>query len=432
VAGRERSRDYSGDSSDTNKIDFTKKGQLALLDWNLDGSWQVRELKTVVTNKQLSMICACAALASCNGPNTNGANQTATVQSTSTATASRKNLVGYTFFSGNLVMPPTAIANVFSPYDTSVDSVPAGVGKHVGRGETLVKLEIPGASAATAEVKQQLRDERAQAISDRGDNSGPVQQAREVLKQAQQAQKQAQDTVNSGGQADVDGAAQGVQQAQADLDQAKQKLGQTLAPDQQQVQLTADQLAEVRAEARKGFVRSPLSGTVVSVIAKPGMDAHADQTLATVIDYDRVKVDAQIPAAQRDSVSRGTRVNVMLAGTAEPIVGRVERVTVIPPEGGKPSPGYQAEISFLDPEKIAPPIAGVKGVGVKGQEVQHALVIPAAAVFRQNGASVVYVQQGTKWVATPVQTGVTDGALVEIKSGISDGAVVKVAGQSSS
>ncbi|MEQ1934577.1 MAG: HlyD family efflux transporter periplasmic adaptor subunit, partial [Fimbriimonadaceae bacterium] len=186
-------------------------------------------------------------------------------------------------------------------------------------------------------------------------------------------------------------------------------------------------LAEAKADAAKGIVRSPISGTVVSLQAKPGMGAVSNQQLASIVNFEKVRVQAIVPAEFKDLVTKGTRVIVAMRGAnSNPLDGIVLDVGIAPPVEGQTSPGYLAVIQFTDLSQMIQPSVLVKRIGVKAGTVKNAFVVPVGALFTKDGKRMVSVKNGEAWVETEVQTGISDGALTEIKSGLSEGAVVRV------
>src|ERR1700722_16731017 len=134
-------------------------------------------------------LLALSAVAGCNsGVVTNSSpsesSAVVTAQPT-TATAKRQDLVGYDFFNGKMVIPDTAQANASSPYDTPVEAVPVTLGKIVEKGQTLVKLTIPGADEATTQAKADLSSAKSTLSTQKSDASGPVDQAKQELADAQ-------------------------------------------------------------------------------------------------------------------------------------------------------------------------------------------------------------------------------------------------------
>ncbi|MEQ1822721.1 MAG: HlyD family efflux transporter periplasmic adaptor subunit [Fimbriimonadaceae bacterium] len=339
----------------------------------------------------------------------------------------RQDLTGYNFFDGKLVIPDSAQGTAFSPYDTPIVSVSAGLGKKVDRGQQIVKLEIPGAEAAATMAKQDVKTAQANLDMQRSDNSASVIEAKGLLAEAQLAEKDAKDTFANGGDADVAWFTQNRIEAEVVLAQAQQDLKVALQMPRSAVIAASGNLAEARADAAKGIVRAPISGTVVSLQAKPGMAAVSNQQLVSIVNFDKVRVQAIVPAEFKDLVTKGTRVIVAMRGAnSNPLDGIVLDVGIAPPVEGQTSPGYLAVIQFTDLSQMIQPSVLVKRVGVKAGTVKNAIVVPVGALFTRSGKRMVSVKNGEKWVQTQVETGISDGALTEIKSGLSEGAVVRV------
>lgn len=382
----------------------------------------------------LAVLALGIVLTGCNaGLPTTASNQTPTAvagEQAQTATVKRQDVTGYSFFSGKLVVPPDAQATAFSPFDTSVEAVPVNVGTHVLRGQTVVKLTIPGADEAANAAKANVKSAEATYSQEKASVTPAVQQAQQALDEARANEKSARDVAASGGSADVDAATQARITAEENLAQAKAQANQSLQPTKTAIAQSAAQLAAIRADARKGIVRAPISGTLVRVDASPGMAASANQVLATVVNFSEARVEGTVPPDLKDEVTKGTRVTITLGASTTPVSGRVEKVTVIPPPGpSQPSPGYLAVIRFTDPDDVTRPDVAVKSIGVQTGSVKDALVVPVGAITQQNGHSYVKVQRGNSWVSTPVETGLSDGVVVEIKSGLNEGDVVQVVGQ---
>ncbi len=339
----------------------------------------------------------------------------------------RQDLTGYNFFDGSLVIPDTAQGTAFSPYDAKVESVMTGAGKKVNRGEPIVKLEIPGADAATSSAKSNVENAQANLAIQRSESSAPVVEAKLLLIQAQAAEKSARDTVANGGEADVEWATQSRIGAESVLKQAQHELNVSLQSPRSAVASASVNLEEAKADAAKGIVRATISGTVISLDAKPGMSALSNQPLATIVNFNKVTVQAIVPPEHKDLVVKGTRVIVAMRGAnSNPLDGVVLDVGIAPPTVGQNSPGYLAVIQFTNLAQMVQPSVLVKRIGVKAGTVKDAIVVPVGAIFWRSGKSFASVQNGASWTETEVVLGISDGALTEIKSGLSEGSIVKV------
>ena len=374
----------------------------------------------------LAVVLAGCSPTSSDGPS-NGPSSVSSSTPT-TAVAKRQDLTGYKFFDGTLVIPSIAQATAFSPYDTPVLSVATSIGKYVDRGDPIVKLTIPGADQAASQAKANSTLANDSLSDQKNLDSGPVKAAQQALKNAQDAEKTAQDAAASGGTSDVAAATQTRIDAESALRAAQQQLQQNLEPAKQNAAASAAQLQQAKLDAAQGVVRAPISGTIVTLSAQPGMDAKSGKELATIVNFNAVRVQAVIPPELKAVIVRGSRVIVSMAGpSSEPMDGRVLSVKVAPPSAGDQSQGYLAEIEFTNPRSMVQPSTTVRRVGIKTGVGKNVLVVPVAAVVSQGGTSTIKVQKGSEWVSKTVETGLSDGNLIEIKSGLSEGDVVQVA-----
>ncbi len=381
-----------------------------------------------MNTKHLSLLAIAIAigLAGCNTPAVDKTTSRAPTQVT-TDVVKRQDLTGYSFFDGKLIIPDSAKATAYSPYDTPVLSVMTGDGKQVSRGQPIVKLTIPGADAAAEAAKTYASSAAAEHAANKGLNSPAVADARRLLDEARATERQARDLIANGGQADLEDATRMRMQAEETLKVVEAEYRQSVQPTKVAVDQAAAYLREAKADAARGIVRAPISGTVVSFDAQPGMMAKSKQPLATIINFSAVRVQGLVPPELKDLVVKHSRVIISLGGpSSDPLDGTVVDVSVVPPADGQTSPGYLAVIQLLKPQAIVQPTITVKRIGVKTGTVKDALVIPVGALNTIDGKSSVNVKSGDKWIATPVELGLSDGALVEIKSGLKEGDVVQV------
>lgn len=342
-------------------------------------------------------------------------------------TIKRQDLTGYAFFDGKMVIPDTAQGIAYSPYATPVLSVLTGVGKQVEKGEPIVKLTIVGADSAAATAQSNVASAESSLAAQKGDGSEAVRSAQKNLAEAQAAEKLAKDTMANGGSADVESATRARVDAQAALRQAQRELNTSLQPNKLAVEQASLALRAAKADAAKGIVRAPVTGTVVSLEAQPGMAAKAKQSLATIVNFNKVRVQGLVLAELKDLVVKDSKVIIsMEGGNSDPLDGVVLDVTVAPPVEGQKSPGYLAVIAFKNPGAMSKPSTTVKRVGVLTGKVKAAVVAPVGALSTKDGKTTVMVKNGEEWVETPIQTGVSDGALIEVKSGLKEGDVVRV------
>lgn len=349
----------------------------------------------------------------------------------STAAVSRQNLVGYKFYDAQVVVPPTATVIVHSPFKLPVSEVLTAVGKHVNKGETIMRLALPEAKAMLQQAQANLATAQRDYSAAKAQNQGPMVEASRMLSEARAAEAAAIRDQREGTTADVESATQARKDAEASYAAAKSDFEQSVQAERQSVEAAMQFVNEARSGAKMTIIRAPISGTVVTLDATVGSDIGTDPKapVATIIDYDQIRVLTTVPAEDKDKVVKDTKVvfTPTEKGIGQ-IEGKVSSVKVSPPKAGEKGSTYTATITFDNSKGLVKPSTIVKKVGVKTGEVQNVLVVPIAAVtVNSAGKSIVTVQNGTNLVETEVQTGLTDGALIEITSGLTEGQIVRVA-----
>jgi RND family efflux transporter MFP subunit len=216
----------------------------------------------------------------------------------------------------------------------------------------------------------------------------------------------------------------GVEEARAAVLQARASLKQAKAALQYQV-----------AQLDKAIIRSPLTGTVLTVTTQQGETVAAGfqvQTLITVADLRRLEVRAYIdevdigktrlglPAEVRvesypNRVFNGRVTKIASASTVKDNVVTYETTIALENTGGLLRPDMTADVTL-----------------VLGRR-PDVLLVPTEAVHREVKRSVVYVlhkeKQGKERVETrEVTTGVQDGSSTQILTGLKEGEEVVLAG----
>jgi RND family efflux transporter MFP subunit len=190
-----------------------------------------------------------------------------------------------------------------------------------------------------------------------------------------------------------------------------------------------------RAQLDKAVIRSPISGTVLTVTTQQGETVAAGfqvQTLITVADLNRLEVRAYVdetdigrvrlglPAEVRvqsyqDRVFHGKVTKVSASSTIKDNVVTYETTIAISDANGMLRPDMTADVSLI--------------LGRR----PDVLLIPAEAVHREVDRALVYVlhreKQGKERVEKrEVKIGPSDGTQTEIRSGLKDGEEVVLAG----
>jgi len=343
-----------------------------------------------------------------------------------TATVSRQNLVGYTFFDAQVATPPNAKAMVYAPFKLPVSEILTSVGKHVNRGEVMMRLAVPDAKQMVLQAQSSLQSAQSAYSASKAQSDGPVRESARALAEARSAELAARNDPS----ADLETAVQNRKDAEEMLRSATADMNMALLPDKQAVDSAYQFLNEAKRGAKMTEVRAPISGTVVSMDATVGNDVGTtpNAPVVTIIDMGAIQIRATIPAEKKDEVQKGAKVVFTSTDPGVgPLEGIVSSLRVAPLKSGEKTSVYVAMISFDNTKGLIKPESVVKKAGVPAGKVENVLVVPVGAVSQnKDGKMVVFVQKGSDWIEVPVETGLTDGALIEVKGGVDEGAIVKV------
>jgi multidrug efflux pump subunit AcrA (membrane-fusion protein) len=347
-----------------------------------------------------------------------------------TVKVDRQDLTGYIFLDGKMLVPPGASVTVNSPYDIPISEVLTSVGKKVSRGETLVKLSMPDMQAALTQAQTNQRTTKVAYETAKAQVNEPVRVAQQALDLARSEERAARLAIKNGESADVEAATLARQAAEEAFRLAIADRDAKLLAEKEAVIAAEEYLKEVRSGAKLSLIRAPISGWVTMLAAKQGDVAKSGSAVATVSNLRALKIQAIVLPEHSDLVKKGTEILITLEGVeGDPIKGRVQQITVLPPDAGQKSPGYAAMIDFPNENGAVRLDSTIKRLGIPTGTVKDVLTVPVGAIIKgKDGKPTVKVQSGTDWVEKPVETGISDGALIEIKSGLSEGDAVRVGG----
>ena len=228
--------------------------------------------------------------------------------------------------------------------------------------------------------------------------------------------------------------------ARQQLQLAEQELAElTQGPDPDDVEVAKAQVAQAEAnlalaeaELTWAQIRSPLTGTVLSVDVELGQTIQEGKAVATVGRLDRMRVTVPVHEIDVNRVRKGLLARVKAdAAPGRIFEGTVTSVaTVGTAQGGIVS--FDVTVELENADGLLRPGMTVD-VEIVVEQKQDALRLPLEAIFRQNDRDVVLVAQpdGSTRIV-PVQVGLTDGRYAEIISGLTaeDTVVIQAGGPS--
>ncbi|MDR3568001.1 MAG: efflux RND transporter periplasmic adaptor subunit [Syntrophobacteraceae bacterium] len=168
-------------------------------------------------------------------------------------------------------------------------------------------------------------------------------------------------------------------------------------------------LQSARAQLALLQVVSPLSGTVVSLNAKPGQAVDGKTMVAEVMDLNRLVVKTSVPESVSDQLTPGEPVQVL---TAPPARAKLSFV----------SPAVDSTNGTVAAWARLPAKSGFRpgrfvALRIVTATCANCLAAPQASVVTdEKGQSVISFVRGSEAVQIPVRTGFADNGWVEVKA----------------
>ena len=284
--------------------------------------------------------------------------------------------------------------------------------------------------AAEAQVRERkanydqagLDQARIRDLFNQGISSGAeLDQAKSTFKAAQasyqnsQASKAAADSILAAAESDTRVAAGDLTVAEARID----------------VSIAARDLAKATLE--KTIIRAPFDGVVVEKAAEVGEvvspnsqgGSNARGSLCTMVDFDSLEVQVDLPETSLGTIGEGDAVQIFLdAYVGNAYAGRVDRIW---PTADRQKATIELRIVFAEPDDKLRPDMGARVV-FSDAPVQEtgpaAILIPEDAVVEIDGQAGVFVLNRDTVRFEPVIAGKTKNGRVQIREGLQAGKTI--------
>jgi HlyD family secretion protein/macrolide-specific efflux system membrane fusion protein len=331
-----------------------------------------------------------------------------------------------------------------------VEEIAVKVGDRVKAGQVIARLEQDDLRAAVAKARGDLAGDEAKLATVRnGARPEEIRAAEAALRRAKADRLLAQVNLqryrqlyeDDGGIAlqQVDSAARDFDVAAEQLRVTDEQLALTRAKyTPEDLQYAEAQVAQSRAalkisEANLGYatITAPMSGVVASVSIQQGETVTSGSaaaqapTLVTIIDLNRLQVDAYVDETDIGKVQAGQPATFTV--DAFPDKEFTGKVTTIYPKAliQQNVVTYDVVIAIENPEGLLrPDMTANTTITVARRE--KVLAIPNQAVRREDGQRVAVVQEGDRFVRQPIKTGWKDKTYTEVLGGLKEGARVVV------
>ena len=180
-----------------------------------------------------------------------------------------------------------------------------------------------------------------------------------------------------------------------------------LAADQATSDADAAQLTVAQQNLDNAIVRSPISGTVVSVEVSPGTAVAAGSTAFEIAGLDSYQVQTEVPVTDLPALKVGQRASVQADGLASLLTGSVISIGLTPDTSNSPvtypvTIGLAGQPGGLHPDGFANVTISTghsRGVSVPTSAVHYGKHGATVTVYAAGRARTVKVTVGTKGAA---------------------------------
>ena len=383
-----------------------------------------------------------AGLTACNRSNGQGNSASASASPTpaaiqiSTTSAVMRQLPR--FFEANGSLAPNQQADIAAETSGKVAAVGVDLGSSVRRGQMIIKLDdadfrikVQQAQAQLDQAKATQRQNEAKIGLRPGQKFNPenvpeVAGARSALELAEKNLRRYEKLVETG---DISRSAYDQQKSQRDqlaeqyqalIHQAQQNYA-AVANAQAAVDAAATQLALAKRNLGYTVVVSPMPGYVAERPADVGEYVSPQQKVATVVNLNPLRVRIDIPEQAISQIHTGESVSVSVAAYPDRnFAGHVARVS---PNVTTASRTLTVEADVENPKAELKP-GQFATVRVLLPQTEPAVLVPQRALRTISGATYVFVIKNGHAEQRLVQSGQTEGDLIELKSGVAADEVV--------
>jgi RND family efflux transporter MFP subunit len=383
----------------------------------------------------LLLVAVAALMASCGGSKANvrkdePANTQPVAIEVTTAAAIKRELPRFFEATGSLAGDEQT--DVAPQTSGKVVAVGVDIGSYVRRGQMLVrlddaelKLRVAQASAQVEQAKAAVRQAEEKIGLRPGQAFDPnrvaeVAAAKVTLDLAQKNLQRAEKLIESG---DVSRSFYDEQRARRD--QLKEQYEVALAQARQNyagVDVARTNVANAQAQlglAQKNLqyavIPAPIDGYVTERTADLGEYVSPQQKVATLVRTNPLRIRIDIPEQAIPEVKVGQSVSITTSAWPDKnFAGRVARIA---PNVTAQSRTFTVEAQIENNGNALKP-GQFATVRILQERAEPAVLVPARAVVNEAGVNRVYVIKNGHAEQRLVQTGQTDGDLIEIRNGV--------------
>jgi len=301
-------------------------------------------------------------------------------------------------------------------------SLAVSEGSVVRRGDVIARLDNADYEAAVSQAEAQLASARATLVeleADRDELQREFVRTRDLRAQ----------NPNLVSAQDAEGADSKARQGEARVQAQRARVDAASAG-----------LRFAQATLENTYVRAPFSGTVlrkeaeVGEVVAPSVGGGLTRgAVVTMADLGTLEVEVDVNEAYIARVRGGQHARITL--DAYPDTGFAGNVRQVVPTADRQRATVQVKVAILDRDPRILPEMGAKVEFLEdaapragAPPAPRRIMVPAAAVRSENGASVVWIVRNGRVERHEVDAGPVSGNLRDIRSGLSGGEILLVGG----
>ena len=336
-----------------------------------------------------------------------GHNKDSRISAPETARVIRRDFSSTVLATGAVKPQVGAEVRVGARISGKVEHLYTNIGDYVKNGQVIAELEKADLEASVAKARAEVKVAEAKVAD---------AESREKLADLEYQRQQNLIKENFTSQQSVDKALKEKEIAHAGLNLVRKQLDATRAA-----------LKESEVKLSYATITAPISGVVASVSTQQGETVAAGlnaPTFVTIIDLERLQVDAYV-----DEVDIGkVEADQACIFTVDAFPGREfhGKVAAIYPNAviQENVVNYDVVMEIADPYKgfLRPEMTA--SVTISLEKRKQVLAVPAKAVNRERGKTIVYIQSQAGPEPRRVKIGWKDGQWLEIAAGLKEGQTV--------
>ena len=361
----------------------------------------------------------------------------------STATVARRDFSSSVLATGAVQAQVGAEVRVGARISGKVKRLHANIGDRVVKGQVVAELEkadlealvaqrhaeLDLAQAKFAAVESLLPKEIERAELDLDESQATQTLAEKALGRARQLRQQNAISEDELDQAEERYSVSAARLASASkaLELAETRYAEDLRQAKAEVARAASALENAKVQLSYATITAPIDGVIASVSTEEGETVAAGMqapTFVTIIDLERLQVDAYVDEVDIGKVKVGQRaaftVDAFPATEFEGKVSAIYPKAVIQDNVVNYDVVVDIETPYhglLRPEMTA-------SVTIFLEKREGVLAVPAKAVQREGGRTVVYVDADGRAEPREIKAGWRDGQWIEVASGLQEGETV--------